>query len=134
MTPSSCSTAPPSICSQLSRSTERAMMARLRIKDVAIGKLRTCSRRENSNDRGDGFLFGERTIHFVAHQLGQMAPQRLSLGRERVARARNVERHNGLDTARARGENGHAVREGHSLVDVMRDEEDRGAAIPPDIE
>src|SRR4051812_16651472 len=123
MTPSSCSTAPSSICSQLWRSMARAMMARLRMRDVDMRVLRTWAdnyRSKKSGGGGQRFLLGKRAVDLIAHQLGQLPAQALGLRRKRIARPRNVDRHDGLDPARPRREHDDPVRKRDRLIDVVR--------------
>src|SRR3977135_1922590 len=118
MTPSSCSTAPSSICCHVWRSNAWAMMARLRMRDVDMAVLRIWRGRPAGRDLvrsswsgggGKRFLLGEGAIDLVAHQLGQLPvqhrrgelpAQQFVLGGKRIARARNIDRHDRLDAAR----------------------------------
>ena len=52
-----------------------------------------------SNKKLEHFLLGEGAVDFVLQQGGQMAAQRLGLRGEQVARARQVDRHDGLDAS-----------------------------------
>jgi hypothetical protein len=91
ITPSSCSTAPSGISSQLLRSMARVIMARLRIRDVAMGGSphlweMTVSGQSSWGDKR--LLLRKSTIYLIAQVLRQLDPQLLALRREQVARPR----------------------------------------------
>src|SRR3981189_621269 len=108
MTPSSCSTAPSSICCQVWRSSAWAMIARLRTRDVDMAVLRIwCGRPAGwglvrsswSGGGGKGFLLSEGAIDLVAPQPGQFPAQQFGFGGKRIAPAGNIDRHDRLDAA-----------------------------------
>ena len=57
-----------------------------------------------------------------------------AFGRKRIARAGNIDGHDGFDAAGARREHHDPVGQRHRLVDMMRDEQHRRAAVAPDVE
>src|SRR5258708_37520245 len=99
MTPSSCSTAPSSICCQVWRSSALAMMARLRMREVDMAVLRIWRGRRAgwdlvrsswSGGGGKRFLLGEGAIDLVAHQLGQVPAEQVGLRGELIPRAGDI--------------------------------------------
>src|SRR5262245_53146598 len=122
MTPSSCSTAPPAISFQQWRSIAWVTSDRLRIKvaDMVLGP--------------QSFLLGKRAIDFILEQCGQLTAQRLGSRRERIARPRQIDRHDGLDPPRTGGENDDPIGQRDGLVDMVRHEQHRGAGGLPDIQ
>src|SRR5581483_9463538 len=69
--------------------------------------------KKNLHRRAQSLLLGEGAVNLVAQGLG--------LAAEEVARAREVDRDDGLDAAGPRGEDDDAVGERHRLVDVVGD-------------
>src|SRR5690349_6529353 len=112
----------------------REIMARLRIRVVA----KACSFLSlwgaSSNLLGESLLFGKGALDLVAQQIGEEKAQRFAFPREQVARARQVDGHDGLDAAGPCCEDDDAIGERHRLVDMVRDEEHGGAALAPDVD
>src|SRR5260370_11844079 len=128
MTPSSWSTAPSAVSSQAWRSTTRAIMARLRTSDTAIAQpplsviasgatqSRTIRVARAALDcfvasllamtlrRRQRLLLGKGAVHLVAQDVGEFLAQGLAARGNRVARTRDVDRHDGLDPSGARRE------------------------------
>src|ERR1700732_3376733 len=101
MTPSSCSTAPPVTSFQRCRSGAWVIIARLRISDAGIG---TSLAAWQSSTGGERFLLGEGALDLILQKLGQFAAQPFRLGREQVARPRQLDRDDPLDLSGAGGD------------------------------
>src|SRR5262249_26788293 len=126
MTPSSCSTAPSGISSHVLRSIVRVIMARLRMRDVAMGpplKLLEALGGCGSSGIGERLLLGKGTVYLVAQMLRQLNPKPLALGRKQVAWPRQINGYDRLDLPGPRRKHQDAVGKRHCLVDVVRDKQ-----------
>src|SRR5258708_16176364 len=91
------------------------------------------SRSTCSTHSSDALLLRERTVDFVAHQVGQVIGQiveRLVAG---IARTRQVNRNDGLDASRTCGEPHDAIHKRDYVVEIGRAEYHPDIPLPPNL-
>src|SRR5215467_14496840 len=136
MTPSSCRIAPSAISSQDLRSIARVIITRLRTMDLTMAASPKFVQFGTSTwlNRGEAFLLGEGSLDLVLEVGGQLNAQLLTFWREQVARTLESDRDHGLDAAWACGEDDDPVCQRYRLVDVMGNEQHRGATAAPHVD